>query len=80
MYLLGFMGPPSHVTINRSLLSLLETFCCINIINVDTDTQINVGKQFIDLIFDIDVINSAPLVQMTSDETQSPHKNMKTII
>lgn len=80
MYLLVFMGPPSHVTINRSLLSFLEAFFCINIISVDTDTQINEGKKFIDLIFGIDVINSAPLVQMTSDETQSPCKNTKKII
>lgn len=61
---LDFTGPPSHVTKNESLLSFPETFCCVNTINVDTDTQINEGKQFIELIFGVDVINSTPLEQL----------------
>lgn len=58
------MKPPSHVTKSRSLLSLPETFCCANAIKADTDTQINEGRQFIELIFGVDVINSAPLEQL----------------
>lgn len=63
MYLLVFMGPPSNVIKNRSLLSLPETFCCVNTNNADIDTQINDGKQFIELIFGVDVINSTLLAQ-----------------
>lgn len=36
----------------------------MNAIKADTDTQINEGKQFIELIFGVDVINSAPLEQL----------------
>lgn len=49
---------------NKSLLSFPGTFCCVNTINADTDTQINEGKQFIELIFGVDVINSTPLKQL----------------
>lgn len=62
--MLVFTGLPSHVTENKSLLSFPETFCCVNTINADTDTQINEGKQFIELVFGLDVINSHPLKQL----------------
>lgn len=52
------------VTKNRSLLSFPEIFCCVNATNADTDTQINEGKQFIELIFGTDVINSILLAQL----------------
>lgn len=52
---------------------LSETFCCVNI-NAVTDTQINEGKQFIELIFAVDVINSAPLEQLPQIRHSLPQR------
>lgn len=69
------MKPPSHVTKSRSLLSLPETFCCANAIKADTDTQINEGKQFTELIFGVDVINRAPLEQLHQTRHSPPKEH-----
>lgn len=51
MYLLVY-GATITCHYKQVLIIFLETFLfCINIISVDTDTQINEGKQFVDLIF-----------------------------
>jgi hypothetical protein len=57
MYLLIFMEPPSYVTKTGPCISPLD-LCCVNTIIADTDTQINEGKQFIELIFGVDVVSS----------------------
>lgn len=78
--LLVFREPPSYVTKNRSLLSLPQTFCCVNTINADTDMQINEGKQFIELIFGVDVISSTPLEQLHQIINSLPPRACRKII
>lgn len=60
---------------NGSLLSFPETFCCVNTINADTDSQINEGKRFIELLFGVDVISSAPWEQLHQIRQSLPQEH-----